>query len=162
MSVSQTVKLQLYYTLAYTLNLIVTELTATSAFFLLLIQLFCRAVPIGTHYPFGDPGLIHTPLHALHDKVKQSIYGFAYVIPISCTGFKIWYSAEGKKQKLKSQFIFTGEEQNQYINTAVYLKITLTLLLLHHDWETISGQWTEMQKKQINCLTLLVEQQDKH
>lgn len=90
-------------------------------------------MPIGTHYPFWDPGLIHTPLHALHDKVKQSINGFAYVIPISCTGFKIRYSAEGKKQKLKSQFIITGEEQNQYMNTPVYLKITLTLLLLLHN-----------------------------
>lgn len=37
------------------------------------------------------------------------------------------------KNKLKSQFIITGEEQNQYMNTAIYLKITLTLLLLLHN-----------------------------
>lgn len=120
---SWTVELQLYYNLAHTLILIVTDLTAAFAFFLLLIQLFCRAVPIGAHHPFWDPWFIHTPFHALHNEVKQSFNGFAYVIPISCTGFKIRYSAEDKTHKLTSHSLYS-QEKKLYTITATYLGVT--------------------------------------
>lgn len=46
-------------------------------------------MPIGLYYPFWDPGLVHTPFHALHDEVQKSLNRLAYVGPVGCARFKI-------------------------------------------------------------------------
>lgn len=48
---------------------------------------------VSSDSPVGDPGLVHTSFHPLHDEIQQDFHGLAHVIPVCSTRLKIRDSA---------------------------------------------------------------------
>lgn len=43
--------------------------------------------------PIGDPGLVNTSFHPLHDKIQEDIHNLADILPVCSTCLKVWDSA---------------------------------------------------------------------
>lgn len=69
---------------------ILTALAAALA--LLAVTRLCQAagaVAVGANHPVGDPGFVHTSLHALHDQIQQNLHGMTHVLAVRSTRLKV-------------------------------------------------------------------------
>lgn len=75
--------------------------TATAPLRLPFADRVCRGVAIGPHHSFGNPGLVHTPLHALHYQVQERLDRLAHVGPIGSARFKVGDSGRQERHLRK-------------------------------------------------------------
>lgn len=64
------------------------NLTCTSASFGALWEVWGEG-SVSSDSPVGNPGLVHTSFHPLHDEIQQDFHSLAHVMPVCSTRLKI-------------------------------------------------------------------------
>ncbi len=87
---------------------ILTALAATLA--LLGVAWLCQAagaVAVGANHPVGDPGFVHTSLHALHDQIQQNLHCMTHVLAVHSARLEVRDTAKRPKIKwIRAQTTF--------------------------------------------------------